>query len=514
MPSSTTAPAREGADATTGATTRIGFFAPDAALPRRPARRRRVQGDGRRACTTPASRSSSTWSTTTPPKATSSGRRCRSADRQRHLLPAAARPAALLHQRHRHRQHAEPEPSAGAADGDRQPALLGDGDARRRLPLRPGHHPRRASRTASTSAAASSMPAARIRCWPGQADRRALGLRPGRLSGRRLSAGLGRVERPLSATRCARSGRATTASCRSSPPRLRGSADLFDQRGRKPWASVNFVTAHDGFTLHDLVSLQRQAQRGQRRGQPATATRNNRSWNCGVEGPTDDPAITRAARAAEAQPAGHAAAVAGHADAAGRRRVRPHPAAATTTPIARTTRSAGSTGTLGDEGRALIEFVRKPDQLRQALSDPAPQPLPDRRLQRGARVKDVTWLTPDGAEMKTESGRTAMRRCFGMLLDGRAQDTGIAARTGRDAAHGLQRPSRRCPVHAAGGRRRHHWLGLIDTAQPEAPPATHSFGTYDITGRSLCAFALEGAATRDLRQGVGSILHVTERPLE
>ena len=51
-------------------------------------------------------------------------------------------------------------------------------------------------------------------------------------------------------------------------PRLCGSPDLFNQRGRQPWASVNFITAHDGFTLNDLVTLQRQAQRGERRGQP------------------------------------------------------------------------------------------------------------------------------------------------------------------------------------------------------------------------------------------------------
>ena len=50
--------------------------------------------------------------------------------------------------------------------------------------------------------------------------------------------------------------------------RLTGSSDLYGRSGRRPYASVNFVTAHDGFTLHDLVSLQRQAQRGQRRGQP------------------------------------------------------------------------------------------------------------------------------------------------------------------------------------------------------------------------------------------------------
>ena len=50
--------------------------------------------------------------------------------------------------------------------------------------------------------------------------------------------------------------------------RLTGSSDLYEQDGRRPCASINFVTAHDGFTLRDLVVVQRQAQRGQRRGEP------------------------------------------------------------------------------------------------------------------------------------------------------------------------------------------------------------------------------------------------------
>ena len=85
--------------------------------------------------------------------------------RQRQLLPAAAGPAALLHQRHRHREHVEPLAPARAADGHGQPALLGDRDARRRLPLRPRRPFSAASRTGSTRAAASSIPAARIPCF-------------------------------------------------------------------------------------------------------------------------------------------------------------------------------------------------------------------------------------------------------------------------------------------------------------------------------------------------------------
>ena len=73
--------------------------------------------------------------------------------------------------------------------------------------------------------------------------------------------------------------------------RLTGSPDIYGKDAREPEQSVNFVTVHDGFTLNDLVSYNDEAQRGQRRGQPATASNDNFSWNCGVEGPTDDPIV-------------------------------------------------------------------------------------------------------------------------------------------------------------------------------------------------------------------------------
>jgi glycogen operon protein len=72
--------------------------------------------------------------------------------------------------------------------------------------------------------------------------------------------------------------------------RLAGSSDLYGQSGRQPYASINFVTAHDGFTLNDLVSYdQKHNEANQEEGRDGTD--DNESWNCGVEGPTDDPAI-------------------------------------------------------------------------------------------------------------------------------------------------------------------------------------------------------------------------------
>jgi isoamylase len=77
--------------------------------------------------------------------------------------------------------------------------------------------------------------------------------------------------------------------------RFGGSADLYERDGRRPFASVNFVTAHDGFTLADLVAYNEKHNDANGEGN-RDGTDDNRSWNCGVEGPTDDPAI-RALRA-------------------------------------------------------------------------------------------------------------------------------------------------------------------------------------------------------------------------
>jgi glycogen operon protein len=72
--------------------------------------------------------------------------------------------------------------------------------------------------------------------------------------------------------------------------RLTGSADLYEHTGRKPYASINFITAHDGFTLHDLVSYNDKHNEANGEGNNDGES-HNRSWNCGVEGPTDDPAV-------------------------------------------------------------------------------------------------------------------------------------------------------------------------------------------------------------------------------
>ena len=106
--------------------------------------------------------------------------------------------------------------------------------------------------------------------------------------------------------------------------RLTGSSDLYEDDGRHPFASINFITAHDGFTLRDLVSYNEKHNEANLEDN-RDGTDDNRSWNCGVEGRDRRPRDQRAARAPAAQLPDHADPLPGHADAARRRRVRPHP---------------------------------------------------------------------------------------------------------------------------------------------------------------------------------------------
>ena len=230
----------------------------------------------------------------------------------------------------------------------RLPAVLGRGDARRRLPLRRGLDPARAA----PDGAPLDVPAGRsgsIELSETLADTKviaeawdAAGLyQVGQLPGLRA----GRSGTAASATTSGASSRATPGSSARSRRGIAGSADIYQaQRPSCRSTASTSSPCHDGFTLNDLVSLQREAQRGQRRGQPRRHRRQP-ELELRRRGPDRRPGDRGAARAADQELRRHPAALAGRADVPGRRRDRAAPSAATTTPTARTTRSAGSTGT-------------------------------------------------------------------------------------------------------------------------------------------------------------------------
>ena len=133
---------------------------------------------------------------------------------------------------------------------------------------------------------------------PGQADRRALGRRRRAATRWATSRRCGPSGTASTATPCATSGAASRRTLGEFASRFTGSRPLRAQR-RKPIASINFVTAHDGFTLRDLVSYN--DKHNEANGEDnRDGESHNRSWNCGVEGPTDDPRSRRCGCASSA----------------------------------------------------------------------------------------------------------------------------------------------------------------------------------------------------------------------
>jgi isoamylase len=298
--------------------------------------------------------------------------------------------------------------------------------------------------------------------------------------------------------------------------RITGSGDLFNKRGRKPWASVNFVTAHDGFNLNDLVSYN--DKHNEANGEDSRdGHSNNCSWNHGVEGPTDDREIIALRERQKrnfiaTMMLSHGTPMLLAGDEFG------HSQNGNNNAYAQDNETTWLNWLgITSQGRALREFTRKLIATRRAFPILYRSRFVVGALNEELDVKDVTWLTPAGEEMTTEQWQDGNARCFGMLLDGRAQESGIKRR-GSDAtlllvynAH-FDVVNFTLPAVADGTE----WLALIDTNQPEGQLASLPFGhKYAVTGRSLIAFGLsaEDSATRRLRQGMGSILDVMETPL-
>ncbi|HEX4557060.1 MAG TPA: glycogen debranching protein GlgX [Xanthobacteraceae bacterium] len=281
--------------------------------------------------------------------------------------------------------------------------------------------------------------------------------------------------------------------------RLTASADLFDKRGRKPWASVNFITAHDGFTLNDVVSYN--DKHNEANGEEnRDGHSENLSHNYGAEGPTKDPEI-RKVRFRQLRnliatllfSQGTPMILAG--DEFARTQGGNNNAYAQDNEIGWIDWEG-----IDDEARALFDFTRTVVELRRENSI-----LRRGRFLSGAYnaeldVKDVTWLTPLGEEMSEANWKDPMARSLGVLLDGRAQPTGIRRR-GTDLTLLLivnahhEAVVFKLPM-VVGGR---DWRRLLDTNQPEpGRPKPFGFGhDYVVTGRSLLLFKLSRDRSRN-----------------
>jgi glycogen operon protein len=202
--------------------------------------------------------------------------------------------------------------------------------------------------------------------------------------------------------------------------RLTGSSDLYQDDGRRPIASINFVTAHDGFTLADLVSYNDKHNEANGEGN-ADGESHNRSWNCGVEGPTDDPAVV-ALRARQQRNflmtlmVSQGVPMLLHGDELGRTQHGNNNAYCQDNELSWVDWELDATQL------ALLEFTRRVIRLRRA------HPVFRRRRffrgnpARGAEseVGDIAWLTPSGRHMTDEDWTAGYAKAVAVFLNGEA----------------------------------------------------------------------------------------------
>ncbi|HRK94828.1 MAG TPA: glycogen debranching protein GlgX [Rhodospirillales bacterium] len=204
--------------------------------------------------------------------------------------------------------------------------------------------------------------------------------------------------------------------------RLTGSADLFQRQGRRPWSSVNFVTAHDGFTLNDLVGYQHKHNLANCEDN-RDGTDNNNSWNCGVEGPTDDPRI-RGLRAQQRRnflatlllSQGTPMLTAG--DEFGRSQLGNNNAYCQDNEISWVNWEQRS-----DDDLALIEFVAALLAIRRDHAVFRRPKFLTGRAADGLGLKDVTWFSPAGHEMNDADWHRPNSHCLGAELFAPGNDT-------------------------------------------------------------------------------------------
>ncbi len=258
--------------------------------------------------------------------------------------------------------------------------------------------------------------------------------------------------------------------------RFAGSSDLFRHRGRKPSASVNFVTAHDGFTLADLVAYndKHNDANGERN---ADGHADNRSWNCGVEGPSDDPGILELRRrqmrnllATLLLSQGVPMLQAG--DELARSQHGNNNAYCQDNEIGWLDWSQAATEAgLVDFARRLCALRRRRAELRR-----------DTFLKGGRRAgrsRDVSWLHPDDREMTDADWNDPRVRALGVLLAGAGASGGellILLNAGSEPI------DFRLPAPAGGGR----WRLALDTAAPSAAGDEVGAQVRSQVAHSLC----------------------------
>jgi len=271
--------------------------------------------------------------------------------------------------------------------------------------------------------------------------------------------------------------------------RFAGSADLYEASGRKPHASINFVTAHDGFTLEDLVSYN--AKHNEANGEDSRDGKDdNRSWNCGAEGPTGDAAI-RALRAQQKRnliatlllSQGVPMLLGG--DECGRTQQGNNNA------YCQDNETSWLNWDWSAEEQEFLEFVARMVTLRREHPVFARRRFLQGRTVEGDSVKEIAWLAPSGAEMTPAEWDQPFARALGVYLAGSAIER--VDRRGRpikddDFLVLFNAHYEAVPFVLPRFRDGLRWVRVLDTAVvPAVEVGTHLApgASYPLQGRSL-----------------------------
>ena len=277
--------------------------------------------------------------------------------------------------------------------------------------------------------------------------------------------------------------------------RLSGSSDLYETSGRRPYASVNFVTAHDGFTLEDLVSYNQKHNEANGE-QNRDGTDDNLSWNCGVEGPINNPRLVELRERQKRNMLVTLLLSQGI------------PMICGGDEIGRTQRGNNNgycqdsdiswfDWKLSKTQQALFDFTKSLIALRQRHPVFRRRRFFQGRRIRGAEVKDISWFRPDGKEMTDDDWAQGYIRCLGIRLAGDAiQETDPKGQPIVDEtflvllnAHYEPLPFT-LPAHKRGLR----WQPILDTAASrdrlKGVKILKAGEGYDLEARSIAVLLL------------------------